>query len=251
MKLAAKADVIVENFRPEVKHRLGIDCDSLAAKNEGLVYASISGFDRMGRWPTDPDLTRSPKAWADRCRSPANLGAAPCALAFQLPIYVPGCLAHKPFSLRYSNVQNPKKASGCKHHCYRHDIYVDFQASRFLMDGDIPKQAGNNYPQSIPTGVFATNDGTINIAVAGEQIWQRFADALGKLEWKGDERFSINEARSADGKSQHQVEANITTNSTFYWVSALNKRASQLARLIALIRFLIMPKSGIWGLHKM
>jgi len=101
---------------------------------------------------------------------------------------------------------------------------LDFQASRFLMDGEIPKQAGNNHPQSIPTGVFATYDGNINIAVAGEQIWQRFADALGKPEWKDDDRFSINAARSDNREILNaEIEAITTTNSTSYWVSALNK----------------------------
>ncbi len=56
---------------------------------------------------------------------------------------------------------------------------LDFQAARWLVDGEVPKQAGNNHPTSIPTGVFATADGHINIAVAGQAIWQRFLEAIG------------------------------------------------------------------------
>jgi crotonobetainyl-CoA:carnitine CoA-transferase CaiB-like acyl-CoA transferase len=63
MELAQKADVIVENFRPDVKHRLGIDYDSLAKHNQGLSMHLFPVLDRMGRWPTDLVLTRSRKAW--------------------------------------------------------------------------------------------------------------------------------------------------------------------------------------------
>ena len=92
------------------------------------------------------------------------------------------------------------------------------------MDGEIPEQAGNNHPQSIPTGVFATSDGNINIAVAGEQIWQRFADVLDKPKWKNDERFLNNDARSKNRDMLNaEIEAITITNSTTYWVSTLNK----------------------------
>ena len=89
-KLVAQADVIVENYRPDVKFRLGIDYESLKKVNKRLVYVSISGFGEDGPYRA-PASTRSPKGWAGLCPSPANQGAVPCASASRSPICAPGC----------------------------------------------------------------------------------------------------------------------------------------------------------------
>ena len=225
MKLAAKADVIVENFRPEVKHRLGIDYDSLAAKNEGLVYASISGFGQDGPLADRPGFDQIAQGMGGLMSITGEPGRGPMRVGIPIADLCAGLFAAQAIFIALLERAKSGKGQWVQTSLLQAQIFMlDFQASRFLMDGDIPKQAGNNHPQSIPTGVFATNDGTINIAVAGEQIWQRFADALGKPEWKDDERFSINEARSNNREILNaEIEAITTTNSTFYWVSALNK----------------------------
>ena len=225
MKLAAKADVIVENFRPEVKHRLSIDYDSLAAKNEGLVYASISGFGQDGPLADRPGFDQIAQGMGGLMSITGEPGRGPMRVGIPIADLCAGLFAAQAIFIALLERAKSGKGQWVQTSLLQAQIFMlDFQASRFLMDGDIPKQAGNNHPQSIPTGVFATNDGTINIAVAGEQIWQRFADALGKPEWKDDERFSINEARSNNREILNaEIEAITTTNSTFYWVSALNK----------------------------
>ena len=225
MKLAAKADVIVENFRPEVKHRLGIDYHSLAAKNEGLVYASISGFGQDGPLANRPGFDQIAQGMGGLMSITGEPGRGPMRVGIPIADLCAGLFAAQAIFIALLERAKSGKGQWVQTSLLQAQIFMlDFQASRFLMDGDIPKQAGNNHPQSIPTGVFATNDGTINIAVAGEQIWQRFADALGKPEWKDDERFSINEARSNNREILNaEIEAITTTNSTFYWVSALNK----------------------------
>ena len=225
MKLAAKADVIVENFRPEVKHRLGIDYDSLAAKNEGLVYASISGFGQDGPLAGRPGFDQIAQGMGGLMSITGEPGRGPMRVGIPIADLCAGLFAAQAILIALLERAKSGKGQWVQTSLLQAQIFMlDFQASRFLMDGDIPKQAGNNHPQSIPTGVFATNDGTINIAVAGEQIWQRFADALGKPEWKDDDRFSINAARSDNREILNaEIEAITTTNSTSYWVSALNK----------------------------
>jgi formyl-CoA transferase len=100
---------------------------------------------------------------------------------------------------------------------------LDFQAARWLMAGDIPKQAGNDHPTSIPTGVFTTADGAMNIAATGQAIYSRFVKVMGHPEWLEDERFATSSARS---KNRHALNALIDeatrTNTTAYWVETMN-----------------------------
>jgi crotonobetainyl-CoA:carnitine CoA-transferase CaiB-like acyl-CoA transferase len=101
---------------------------------------------------------------------------------------------------------------------------LDFQAARFLMDGKIPQQAGNNHPTSIPTGVFATRDSHINIAVAGEVIWQRFCTVMDRQIWAQDERFSSSAKRSENRDTLNREIADlIVENTSEYWVERLSK----------------------------
>ena len=92
------------------------------------------------------------------------------------------------------------------------------------MDGDVPQQAGNNHPTSIPTGVFKTSDGFINLAVAGELIWKRLAETLQKPEWCDDDRFAINESRSRNRDILNaEIEKITKTQASTYWVTKLNE----------------------------
>ena len=225
MTLANKADVIVENFRPDVKHRLGIDYDSLAAQNERLVYASISGFGQDGPLADRPGFDQIAQGMDGLMSITGAPGRGPMRVGIPIADLCAVLFAAQAIFIALLERAKSGKGQWVQTSLLQAQVFMlDFQASRFLMDGDIPKQAGNIHPQSIPTGVFATSDGNINIAVAGEQIWQRFADALGKPEWKDDERFSINEARSDNRDILNaEIEAITTTNSTAYWVSALNE----------------------------
>ena len=99
---------------------------------------------------------------------------------------------------------------------------LDFQAARWLTQGEIPKQAGNDHPTSIPTGVFPTTNGSINIACAGEAIWQRCAKALGHADWIDDPRFLQNADRSKNRKILNGLISEITkTNTSEHWVETL------------------------------
>lgn len=80
---------------------------------------------------------------------------------------------------------------------------LDFQATRWLMDGKVPAQAGNNHPTMMPTGVYETADGFLNIAVTGQALWERFCRALGTKEWLTDPRFA-----KASGRSENRAALN-------------------------------------------
>lgn len=101
---------------------------------------------------------------------------------------------------------------------------LDFQAARFLMDGDVPHQAGTNHPTSIPTGVFKTKDGHMNLAVAGQEIWKRFAHAMGRDDWIEDARYATAPARSDTRDALgDEIDAITATRTTAEWIDIMNE----------------------------
>ena len=179
-KLADQADVIIENFRPDVKHRLGIDYETLSVSNPRLVYASVSGFGQDGPYARRPGydqivqgmgglmaITGMPGQGPVR----AGIAVADSASGLYCALGILMALLEREASGRGQWVQTSLLESMIG--------MLDFQAARWLVSHEIPEQAGNDHPTSIPTGVFPTADGHINIAGAGaQQMWQRLCKAM-------------------------------------------------------------------------
>jgi formyl-CoA transferase len=112
-------------------------------------------------------------------------------------------------------------------------IYMmDFQTSRWTIDGEIPGQAGNFHPTSIPTGVYRTKDGHINIAVFGTKIWERFCNALGAPEWIADERSKSKSSRSVHRDWLNaEIEKRLVNETSGYWIDRLNKEGVACGRI--------------------
>jgi formyl-CoA transferase len=109
---------------------------------------------------------------------------------------------------------------------------MDFQTSRWTIDGEIPGQAGNFHPTSIPTGVYKTKDGYINIAVFGGKIWERFAEAMGAPEWIEDERSKTKSARSVHRDWLNaDIEKRLQQNTSDYWIETLNQAGVACGRI--------------------
>ncbi|MHA1114028.1 MAG: CaiB/BaiF CoA transferase family protein, partial [Alphaproteobacteria bacterium] len=177
--LAARADVVIENYRPEVKVRLGIDYETLRAVNPRLIYASISGFGEDGPYRDRPGLDQIAQGMSGLMsitglpgQGPVRTGAAVADIGAGLyaAIGILVALLAREKTGEGQWVQTSLLESML--------AIVDFQAVRWLVEGHVPKQAGNDHPTSIPTGAFATADGTINIAASGDAIWRRFCEAI-------------------------------------------------------------------------
>jgi crotonobetainyl-CoA:carnitine CoA-transferase CaiB-like acyl-CoA transferase len=101
---------------------------------------------------------------------------------------------------------------------------LDFQGSRYLVKGEVAKQAGNNHPTSIPTGVFKTKDGYINIATAGQKTWQRFCEAVGATALMRKPEYQTPEARSKNRDALGvEIDSYLTGETSAEWVDRLNK----------------------------
>jgi len=223
-QLADKADVIVENFRPDVKKRLGIDYEALSKTNPKLVYASISGFGQDGPLSKRPGFDQIAQGMGGLMSITGAPGDGPMRVGIPIADLCAGLFAAQGVMIALLERVHSGKGQWIQTSLLQAQLFMlDFQAARYLMDGDVAKQAGNNHPTSIPTGVFNTSDGFMNIAVAGEEIWIRFAKELNREDWISNPDYQTSAARSQNRDALNAEINEITRgNSTAYWVEKLN-----------------------------
>ena len=223
-QLADKADVIVENFRPDVKKRLGIDFDTLSATNPRLVYASISGFGQDGPLSKRPGFDQIAQGMGGLMSITGAPGEGPMRVGIPIADLCAGLFAAQGVFIALLERAHSGKGQWIQTSLLQAQMFMlDFQAARYLMDGDVAKQAGNNHPTSIPTGVFETRDGHMNIAVAGEEIWVRFAKELGRDDWITNPDYATGADRSKNRAAlNEEINDIIRLDSTATWVERLN-----------------------------
>ncbi|MGB0571292.1 MAG: CaiB/BaiF CoA transferase family protein [Alphaproteobacteria bacterium] len=223
-KLVVDADVVVENYRPDVKNRLGIDYDSLAAINPRIILASISGFGQDGPYAKRPGFDQIAQGMGGLMSITGAPGEGPMRVGIPIADLTAGLFAAQGILLALLEREKSGKGQWLQTSLLEAQIFMlDFQSARWLVDEDVPGQAGNNHPTSIPTGVFAAADGHINIAVAGQEIWGRFCRILGHEEWMTDPEFE-----DATGRSDNRDRLNgligeaIATKTSEEWVDEFN-----------------------------
>ncbi len=223
-KLAARSDVLVENFRPDVKDRLGIGYEAMRAVNPRLVYASISGFGEDGPYRMRPGFDQIAQGMGGLMSVTGLPGHGPVRAGIPVADLTAGLFAAQGIMAALLEREVSGEGQWVQSSLLGSMIaMMDFQAARFLMEGDVPQQAGNDHPTSIPTGVFPTTDGHINIAASGEVIFARLCTALGLLDLPRDEHYSTGPARSANRAALNERIATVTrTDSSAAWVERLN-----------------------------
>lgn len=224
-RLVAGMDVVVENYRPDVKHRLGIDYDSLKKINPGLVYASISGFGQDGPYVGRPGFDQIAQGMGGLMSITGQPGQGPMRAGIPVADLTAGLFCAQGILIALLEREVSGLGQWVKSSLLQAQIaMLDFQAARWLLDGDVPRQAGNNHPTSIPTGVFKTADGYINIAASGTAIYARLVDILGDRDLGTDARFADGAARSENRDALNaRIEAITQGRSSTEWVEILNE----------------------------
>jgi crotonobetainyl-CoA:carnitine CoA-transferase CaiB-like acyl-CoA transferase len=223
-KLVARADVLVENFRPDVKRRLGIDYETLAAINPRLVYGSISGFGQTGPYAGRPGYDQIAQGLGGLMSVTGLPGQGPVRVGIPVADLTAGMFLAQ--GILVALLERERSGKGQWVHTSLLQAMVamlDFQATRALIDGQIPPQAGNDHPTGIPTGVFRTADGHINIAASGQHMFRRLCAALGAEHLVEDPRFRMPADRSRNRKELTvELEKAFATRSSHDWVECLN-----------------------------
>jgi formyl-CoA transferase len=224
-RLISTADVVVENFRPDVKFRLGIDYESLAKDNPGLVYASISGFGQTGPYATRPGFDQIAQGMGGLMSVTGLPGQGPVRVGIPIADLCAGIFAAQGILVALLEREASGKGQWLHTSLLESMVYMmDFQTARWLTEGEVPSQAGNYHPTSIPTGVYKARDGFLNIAVFGSKIWERFCNILGAPEWVTDDRYKDKAARSKNRDSLNaEIDRRLAANDRAYWIERFNE----------------------------
>ena len=224
-RLIGTADVVVENFRPDVKYRLGIDYESLAPEHPRLIYASISGFGQSGPLAQRPGFDQIAQGMGGLMSVTGKPGDGPMRVGIPIADLCAGIFAAQGILVALLEREASGKGQWLHTSLLESMVYMmDFQTSRWLIDGEVPTQAGNYHPTSIPTGVYKARDGWMNIAVFGSKIWERFCDILGAPEWVSDARYHDKMNRSVNRDSLNaEINRRLATQDRAYWVQKFNE----------------------------
>src|SRR5665811_36682 len=225
LRMVEKADVVVENFRPDVKDRLGIDYASLRKVNKRIVLASISGFGQDGPYRERPGFDQIAQGVSGLMsvtgfpgRGPMRTGAAIADVSAGLfaALGILTALLEREVSGQGQWVQSSLLMSGI--------ALLDFQAARYLMDGEVPPQVGNDHPTSMPTSAYTTADGYINVAASGEGMWKRLCQVLARPDLLARADFE-----GAANRAKNRAALNAELNAAFAakksdeWIPILNE----------------------------
>jgi len=212
-RLVEKADVVVENYRPDVKFRLGVDYESLQVINPRLVYGSISGFGEDGPYRERPGFDQIAQGLGGLMSITGLPGQGPVRAGIPIADLCAGLFCAMGILTALLERETSGKGQWVQTSLLQAQVFMlDFQAARWLVENEVAPQAGNNHPTSIPTGVFPTRDGHINIASAGQVIWERFARCLGADALIDDPRYSDAPTRSDNRDALNADLSEITKN---------------------------------------
>ena len=224
-RLARSADVVVENYRPDVKYRLGVDYESLKAINPRIILASISGFGQDGPYVARPGFDQIAQGMTGLMsvtgypgQGPMRTGAAIADVSAGLyaALGILTALLEREASGQGQWVQSSLLMSGIG--------LLDFQAARYLMKGEVPPQVGNDHPTSMPTSAYKTADGHINIGASGQGMWVRLCNAIGRPGLLERKEFEEEKKRAENRVALNaEINAALAGKSSAEWIDILNQ----------------------------
>ena len=225
MRMVEQADVVAENFRPDVKKRLGVDYDSLASRNRRIILASVSGFGQDGPYAGRPGFDQVAQGMGGLMSITGLPGQGPVRVGVPIADLAAGMYAA--IGILIALLQREETGRGQWIHTSLLQAQIamlDFQAARWLIAGDVPPQAGNNHPTSTPTGVFKTADGHMNLASAGEIMWQRLCTVLEADLLVEDPDYATEALRFKNRDRLNDALAEyLSKRTSAEWIEALNE----------------------------
>jgi len=220
MRLAKTADVVLENMRADVKHRLKVSYDDVKAVNPRIVYGSISGFGQDGPYGKRAGVDQIAQGMGGLMSITGLPGQGPVRVGIPIDDLTAGNLLALGCMMALFDRERTGVGRWVTTSLLEAQIFMlDFQASRWLIEKEVAGQAGNDHPTGIPTGVFPTSDGHINIAASSSRVFTRFCQAIGKEDWLADPEWKTQVGRSKHRKAINAAIGEITkTKPSEHWI---------------------------------
>lgn len=262
-RLAARADVVVENYRPDVKRRLGIDYETLSRENPRLVYASISGFGQEGPYRDRPGYDQIVQGMSGLMWLTGTPESAPLRVGIPIGDLLAGYFAA--MGILVALLEREVSGGGQKVETSLLEALtgsLSFQAAKYINTGEVPPPVGNHHPLTAPMGVYRARDGYFNIAVGNDEMWRRFCEALGMPELADDPRFNGMRARVQNRKELDALlEQALGRRSAAEWVELLNAAGVACGPIYTVDQVFADPQvkladlvrevsNAAWGPHK-
>jgi len=224
-ELVKKADVVVENYKSTVKYKLGVDYEAVKKVNPRIVYGSISGFGQDGPYEGRPGVDQIAQGMGGLMTITGHPGGGPIRVGIAINDLTAGILLANAITLALLDRERTGQGQWVYTSLIEAQIFMlDFQASRYLMKGEVAGQEGNSHPTGPGTGMFQTKDGFINVAASGDSLWERFCQVAEAPDLLTDERFCNVVVRSKNRPALNErLREVMLKHGNDYWVTALNK----------------------------
>ena len=213
-RMVGRADVVVENFRPDVKARLGFDYETLKSKNPRIILASISAFGQDGPYKDRPGVDQVVQGMSGLMSVTGEPGRGPMRVGIPISDIVTGL--YSALGILTALIERQKSGEGqwVQASLLKSQTFMlDLQAARYLVDGVVPKQVGNGHPSGPPTNVYKTKDGYVNVAPI-PSMWGRLCKALGREDWITHPEYSTREGRKRSKALHGEIAAIIAEMDT-------------------------------------
>jgi crotonobetainyl-CoA:carnitine CoA-transferase CaiB-like acyl-CoA transferase len=250
-RMVEKADVVVENYRPDVKDRLGINFEALSAVNPRIILGSISGFGQTGPYARRPGFDQIAQGMGGLMSVTGLPGQGPVRVGIPVADLTAGL--YTALGIMVALLEREQTGKGRWVHTSLLEAMVgmmDFQATRWTMKHEVPKQAGNDHPTTVPTGLFRTKDGLMNLAGGGQEMWNRIVETLGIQEQAKDPAFATDKTRAQNRDKTNALLQSVLENDTSEnWIIRLNKAGVPSGPVYAMDQVFADPQVQHLGLE--
>jgi crotonobetainyl-CoA:carnitine CoA-transferase CaiB-like acyl-CoA transferase len=225
-ELVKDADLVIENFRPGVAKRLGIDYESLKAVRSDLLYCSISGFGQTGPYRDRPGFDIMAQGMVGFLRMTGEPGGKPAKVGIAINDIAAGSTAI--YSILGAEMMRRQTGKGQ----YMDISLVDaalawtvWESGAFFANGEVPQATGTRHRRSTPYQAYRTSDGYVTIGAPNDRLWVRLVnDVLERPEWLEDERFATLPDRMANiDELESEIETITQTRTAAEWIELLDK----------------------------
>jgi crotonobetainyl-CoA:carnitine CoA-transferase CaiB-like acyl-CoA transferase len=250
MRLVDTADVLIENMRPPVKERLGFSFDKVHGRNPRLVYGSISGFGQDGPYAARGGVDQIAQGMGGLMSVTGLPGTEPTRAGIPVSDLAAGLYLAIGVLIALHDRERTGTGRWVQTSLLESMIaMMDFQAVRWTIDQEVPPQAGNHHPMSVPMGCFASADGYLNIGAAGGRLLHNLCQVIGLPGLPDDPRFDTPAKRSANRAELNTLVADrLRTRTTAEWVEALNQAGVPCGPVYRMDEVFADPQVGHLGM---